>query len=280
MTRENASNNTGWKAHRIRLALGGTLIAVFVWLWIADSLSNAINALVAVGTLGMAYFSLTLNRQTVKTEKRRIKPLCYCEAVSEREHLEKYGMAPKRFFCQEDKDGKEIDGQNPDVPLIFLAQIVNGGTGPACNVRLYLGAQQGRIWTECVPIAPVITPSEARRFRYEFRDFNIPPSEPQKRIIVVGLSSRSGSISDLYSNVSVLHLEYEDIEGNVYHSSLSLLPQGSCVNGTDDRKFQGYEPMTQFGDGKVPIHPWYKDTPPETSASRPEGNSEAVFYGG
>lgn len=185
----------------------------------------------------------------------------------------------KDFSTKKIKDGKEIDGQNPDVPLIFLAQIVNGGTGPACNVRLYLGAQQGCIWTECVPIAPLITPSEAKRFRYPFTDSNIPPSEPQKRK-VGGSSSLRGSILDLYGNVSVLHLEYEDIADNVYHSSLSLLTQGSFVDSTDDRKFQGYEPMTQFGDGKVPIHPWYKYAPPETYASRPEGNSEAVFYGG
>ena len=263
MAWKNASNNTGWKAHLIRLSLGGTLIAVIVWLWIADSPSNAINALVAVGTLGMAYFSFTLNRQMVKTEQRRIKPLCYCEAVRKRAHREKYGVVPERFFYQKDQDGKEINHRNPSEPLIFLAQIVNGGTGPAFNVRLCLGGSQGRIWTELVSIASVINPSEARRFRYEFRDFNIPPSEPQKRI-VGGSSPLRGSILDLYANVSALHLEYEDIEGNVYHSSLSLLTQGSFVDGTDDRKFQGYEPMTQFRDGKVPIRPWYKSAPPET----------------
>ena len=271
MTRRDASNNMGWKTHRTRLALGGALIAVFTLLWVMDSLSTAINALVAVGTLGMAYFSFVLNRQAITTERRRIKPLCYCEPTPDRAHLVRYGVAPKAYFYQK-KNGKELtDHQDPDAPLLFQARIVNGGTGPACHVRLCLGSDHlgasgdEYSWTELVPVAPVIIPSVTPwTFTYEFTSTNIPPSGQQKRL---GGEQRSvkGFVADLCDNVSRIDLQYEDIEGNVYHSSLALLPRSGWTDDPDDRKFEGHEPMTRFDKGKPLLRPWYTYMPQGTT---------------
>ena len=269
MIRGNAPKNTDWKAHRTRLYLGGGLGTVFILLWIADSLSNAINALVATGTLGMAYFSFVLNRQAIATERRRIKPLCYCEPAPDRAHLARYGVAPKAYFYQK-KDGKEItDHQDTDAPLLFRAWIVNGGTGPACNVRLCLGSAHlptadGHmwVWTELIPVAPVIIPSVTPwMFTYEFTSVNVPPSGEQKRLGGESSSIR-GFVADLCNNVSAIHLQYEDIEGNIYHSSLSLLTRTGSIHDPDDKKFQGHEPITRFSDGKIPMHPWYTEPLP------------------
>ena len=271
MIHGNAPKNMGWRARRIRLYVGGSLIAVFTLLWIADSFSNAINALVAAGTLGMAYFSFVLNLQAITTERRRIKPLCYCNPAPSRAHLARYGVAPKAYFYQR-KDGKEItDHQDSDAPLIFEAWIVNGGTGPACNVRLCLGSahlptaeEHILVWTELIPVAPVIIPSVTPwEFTYAFTSVNIPPSEEQKRLGGESSSIR-GFVADLYNNVSAIHLQYEDMAGHIYYSSLSLLMRTGSIHDPDDKKFQGHELMTRFGEGVLPIHPWYADAPPDS----------------
>ena len=246
---------------------GAALMCAF--LWRRESLPVAINGLVAAGTLGMAYFSFELNRQSRATERRRIKPLCYCEPTEEREQFERYGVAPKAFFFQK-KDDKEIDGgEIKGAPLIFEASITNGGTGPACNVRMclastHLFSEDGRpyFWTELVPVAPVIIPSiYPWRFSYSFTDAKIPPSRKERR--AGGESSpTNGSITDLIHNVTAVYLQYEDLEGNVCHSLLPLLMRAGSLDDSDDTKRKGLEPLTQFGDGELPMHAWYRNSQP------------------
>ncbi len=248
----------------IREASAILLMGIFFCLWHYYSLPTAINALVAVGTLGMAYFSFALNRHTVMAERRHIKPMCYCEPVADRENFPRHGVAPKAFFYQK-RDGKEIESRDLDSALILQAEIWNNGTGPACNVRLCLASPHlgpaGCIWTEWVPVAPAIFPSVVPwTFEYQFTEAAMPRSGVQKRSTGEP-SSIAASVQDLWNNVSAIYLQYEDIEGNIYHSSLSLLTRPGHIDDPDYKKFQGREPITQFGDGKLPIRPWYAYDP-------------------
>ena len=251
---------------------GPILVCAFLWWW--ESLPVAINGLVAAGTLGMAYFSFELNRQSHITERRRIKPLCYCEPTESREQFERYGVAAKAFFYQK-MNGKEINGGVvADSPLIFEAFIINGGAGPACNVRmclvsvhLFSADKRPYFWTELVPVAPVIIPSvHPWRFSYSFTGAKIPPSNEEMRMGGES-SSINGSVMDLIHNVSAVYLQYEDLEGNLCHSLLPLLMRVGSVNDSDDTKRKGLEPLTQFGDGELLMHAWYRPSRPGTETN-------------
>lgn len=261
MIRRDASNNLGWKTHRTRLSLGGTLIAIFALLWVAGSLSNAINALVAVGTLGMAYFSFALNRQTVQTERRRIKPLCHCTPTATRAYFQQTGVAPKAFFYQQ-RDGKEIDDRSSDIPLSLSAHIDNSGVGPACKVSLCLGSSRQGLWTMHASVAAVIAAGTAMEFHYLFSDTDIPCSEIRNWPTGEPGPLR-GHIQDLYSNVDTIYLQYTDIEGNVYHSALCCLTNAVSIQASDTEKFRPNTPMTVFADGPIAAPAWYRYRMPD-----------------
>ncbi len=252
---------------------------VFSLLWLWKSLSLAVNFLVAGGTLGMAYFSFMLNRQTVQTERRRIKPLCHCTPTATRARLPQRGVAPKAFFYQQ-RDGKEIDDRGSDIPLSFSVHIVNSGVGPACGVSLCLGSsRQGILWTARVSVAAVIAAGTAMEFYYSFSDTDIPCSEIRKWSSGEPSPLR-GHIQDLYGNVDTIHLQYTDIEGNVYHSSLCCLTDAVSIQAPDAEKFRSTTPMTTFADGPVAAPPWYRyEMPPGAwQAINPEALTRGFPY--
>ncbi|MHB1609205.1 MAG: hypothetical protein ACYCXX_11340 [Acidiferrobacter thiooxydans] len=253
-------------------------IVVFGLLWLSTSLHVAINFLVAVGTIGMAYFSFTLNRQTVRTERRRIKPLCHCTPIGARAHFPQTGVAPKAFFYQH-RDGKEINDRSPDIPLSFSAQIDNSGVGPACKVSLCLGSARQGLWTARVSVAAVIAAGTGMEFHYSFSDTNIPCSEIREWPSGEPGPLR-GHIQDLYGNVDTIYLQYSDIEGNVYHSSLCCLTDAVSIQASDAEKFRSTTPMTTFASGPIAAPPWYRyEMPPSAwQAINPEALTSGFPY--
>lgn len=240
--------------HLPYIAVSATI--VFGLLWLSNSLPLAINFLVAGGTLGMAYFSFTLNRQTVQTERRRIKPLCHCTPTATRARFPQTGIAPKAFFYQQ-RDGKEIDDRGSDIPLNFSARIDNSGVGPACKVSLCLGSSRQGLWTAHVSVAAVIAAGTAMEFHYPFSDTDIPCSEI--RTWPGGEPGPlRGHIQDLYGNVDTIYLQYTDTEGNVYHSSLCCLTNAVSIQALDIEKFRPNSPMTAFMDGPITAPAWYR----------------------
>ena len=253
------------------IAVGTTI--VFGLLWLSNSLALAINFLVAAGTLGMAYFSFTLNWQTVHAERRRIKPLCHCTPTAIRAHFPQMGVAPKAFFYQQ-RDGKEIDDRGSDIPLDFSAHITNSGVGPACRVSLCLGSSRQGLWTARVSVAAVIAAGTAIEFHYSFSDTNIPCSEIRKWPVGEPGPLR-GHIQDLYGNVDTIYLQYTDIEGNIYHSSLCCLTNAVSIQASDTAKFHPNTPMTTFTDGPIAARPWYRYKMPDGWHAVTTGNGAA-----
>ena len=246
-----------WLHDHLRyIAVGATVTIVFGLVWWSSSLPLTINFLVAAGTLGMAYFSFTLNRQTVQTERRRIKPLCHCTPIATRAHFPQMGVAPKAFFYQQ-RDGKELNERSSDIPLSFSAHIDNSGVGPACEVILCLGSSRQGLWTTCVSVAAVIAARTAMEFHYLFSDTDIPCSEIRKWPIGEPGPLR-GHVQDLYGNVDIIYLQYTDIEGYVYHSSLCCLTNVVSIQAPDTDKFRPNTPMTTFTDGPIAAPAWYR----------------------
>lgn len=261
--------------HRLRGPLPyiavGAITVVFGLLWLCGSLALAINFLVAAGTLGMAYFSFTLNRQTVHAERRRIKPLCHCTPIGTRAHFPQTGVAPKAFFYQTQTDGREINDRDSDIPLSFSAYIDNSGVGPACKVSLCLGSSRQGLWTARVSVAAVIAAGTAMEFHYSFSDTNIPCSEIRKWPVGEPGPLR-GHIQDLYGNVDTIYLQYTDIEGNVYHSSLCCLTDAVSIQAPDTEKFRPNTPMTAFADGPIAAPAWYRYKMPDGPQAIMSGN--------